>query len=73
MSAGDALGTLRPPVFFRARPAMERALRNWSPGRLEALATALLETERRTKTTGMPDETVFRQAVLTIARQAARR
>ncbi|MBC7430642.1 MAG: DNA polymerase III subunit delta [Rubritepida sp.] len=73
MSAGDALGTLRPPVFFRARPAMERALRNWGPARLEALATALLETERRTKTTGMPDETVFRQAVLTIARQAARR
>ena len=73
MSAGDALGTLRPPVFFRARPAMERALRNWRPERLEAVAAALLETERRTKTTGMPDETVFRQAVLTIARQAARR
>lgn len=73
MSAGDALGTLRPPVFFRAKPAMERALRNWRPERLEALGVALLETERRTKTTGMPDETVFRQAVLTIARQAARR
>lgn len=73
MSAGDALGALRPPVFFRARPAMERALRKWRPEQLEALAAAMLETERRTKSTGIPDETVLRQAVLTIARQAARR
>ena len=72
MSAGDALGTLRPPVFFRARPAMERALRHWRPERLEALSAALLETERRTKTTGMPDEVVFRQQVLSIALQGRR-
>jgi len=73
MSAGDALGSLRPPVFFRARPAMERALRKWRPAQLEALGVALLETERRTKTTGMNDVAVVRQMVLGIAHQAARR
>lgn len=73
MSAGDAMGSLRPPVFFRDRPGMERALRLWRPERAEAVAEAFLETERRTKTTGMPDEVVFRQAVLSLARQAARR
>jgi DNA polymerase-3 subunit delta len=73
MSAGDALGSLRPPVFFRARPAMEQALRRWRPAQLEALGIALLETERRTKTTGMNDVAVVRQMVLGIAHQAARR
>jgi DNA polymerase-3 subunit delta len=73
MSAGDALGSLRPPVFFRARPAMEQALRRWRPAQLEALGVALLETERRTKTTGMNDVAVVRQMVLGIAHQAARR
>jgi len=60
-------------VFFRARPAMEQALRRWRPAQLEALGIALLETERRTKTTGMNDVAVVRQMVLGIAHQAARR
>jgi DNA polymerase-3 subunit delta len=72
-SPGDALGALRPPVFFRARPAMERALNLWRLPQLESLGAALLEAERRTKSTGMPDHAVARQAVLSIARQAQRR
>jgi DNA polymerase III subunit delta len=71
--ARDALDGLRPPVFFRAKPAMERALSLWRPAQLEALGAALLDAERRTKTTGMPDVAVARQAVLAIARQAGRR
>lgn len=70
---GDALAALRPPVFFRARPTMERALGRWRVPQLEALGAALLEAERRTKSTGMPDHAVARQAVLSIARQAQRR
>ena len=45
---------LRPPVFFRHKPAFERALRLWRPEMLEAAGAALLEAERRTKTTGLP-------------------
>ncbi|MDB5413656.1 MAG: polymerase subunit delta, partial [Rubritepida sp.] len=52
----EAIGALRPPVFWKARPLMERALQRWSPSRLEALGAALLRAERQTKTTGLPDE-----------------
>lgn len=68
-----ALQALRPPVFFRHKPAMERALRVWRPEALEAAGAALLETERRTKTTGLPAAAVARGAVHALARQAAAR
>jgi DNA polymerase-3 subunit delta len=72
-AAQAALAALRPPVFFKHRPAFERALRLWSPAALEAAGGGLLEAERRTKTTGMPDIAVARSAVLALARQAAAR
>jgi DNA polymerase III subunit delta len=70
---GGALDQLRPPVFFRHKPAMERALRVWRPETLEAAGAALLEAERRTKTTGLPSATIARAVVTTLARQAAAR
>ncbi|MBS7791101.1 DNA polymerase III subunit delta [Roseococcus sp. SDR] len=71
-SADEAVGALRPPVFWKAKPAMVRALSRWSVARLEALGAALLRAERQAKTTGLPDETVARQVVLGLARSAAR-
>lgn len=68
---GGALDALRPPVFFRQKPALERALRLWRPDMLEAAGAALLEAERRTKTTGLPDAAVARTAVQMLARRAA--
>ncbi|MDO9712167.1 DNA polymerase III subunit delta [Paracraurococcus lichenis] len=68
-----ALDALRPPVFFRHKPVMERALRVWRPDTLEAAGAALLEAERRTKTTGLPSVVVARSAVTGLARQAAAR
>ncbi|MFC7476201.1 DNA polymerase III subunit delta [Dankookia sp. GCM10030260] len=70
---GGALDSLRPPVFFRHKPAMERALRVWRPETLEAAGAALLEAERRTKTTGLPAATIARGVVTTLARQAVAR
>ncbi|SDC91636.1 DNA polymerase III subunit delta [Belnapia rosea] len=72
-AASAAIDGLRPPVFFRHKPAFERALRLWRPEALEAAGMALLEAERRTKTTGIPSETVARNAVTGLARQAAAR
>jgi DNA polymerase-3 subunit delta len=69
MAAGEAVGALRPPVFWRHKPAMERALRRWPAARLAALGAALLRAERMAKTTGLPDAVVARQAVLAIARR----
>ena len=69
-SPADAVGALRPPVFWKAKPGMERALRKWNPARLDALGAALLRAERQAKTTALPAETVARHAVLGIARGA---
>jgi DNA polymerase-3 subunit delta len=71
-AALDGVEALRPPIFFRHKPTVERALRLWNQGALEAVGAALLDAERRTKTTGLPSNTVARWAVLTLARQAAR-
>lgn len=68
----DAVDALRPPVFFKSRPAFERALRLWKPEALAAAGAALLEAERLTKTTGMPDKALARAAVLGLAREAVR-
>ncbi|MBL6457547.1 DNA polymerase III subunit delta [Belnapia sp. T6] len=68
-----AVEALRPPVFFRHKPTFERALRLWRAEALEAAGTALLEAERRTKTTGIPADIVARNAVSGLARQAAAR
>lgn len=72
VAGGDA-SVLRPPVFFRHKPAFERALRLWSPAALEAAGTALLDAEKRTKTTAFRDAdvTIARAALAAIARQAA--
>lgn len=72
-AAGAAIEALRPPVFFRHKSALERALRLWRPEALESAGTALLEAERRTKTTGLPAEIIARNAVMWLARQAAAR
>lgn len=70
--AGDA-GVLRPPVFFRHKPAFDRALRIWPLAALEAQGAALLEAERRTKTTAYREvhEMLARAGIAALARQAA--
>ena len=59
-------------VFFKARPAFERALRLWKPAMLAQAGTGLLEAERAIKSTGTPDEAVARAAVMGLAREAVR-
>ena len=73
--AGGDIGVLRPPVFFRHKPAFERAVRLWSPAALEAAGAALLDAEKRTKTTAFrdADTTLARAALAAIARQAQAR
>ncbi len=71
-SAREAVEGMRPPVFFKSRPAIERALRLWRPEMLAAAGAALLDAERATKTTGMPDTAVARAAVMGLAREAVR-
>jgi DNA polymerase-3 subunit delta len=60
-------------VFFKSRPAFEKALRIWPVEALAQSGTALLEAERQTKTTGMPDQAIARAAVMALAREAVQR
>jgi DNA polymerase-3 subunit delta len=72
-AAGGDAGVLRPPVFFRHKPGFERALRLWGVPALEAAGAALLEAEKRTKTTAFreADTALARAAVMALARQAS--
>jgi DNA polymerase III subunit delta len=69
-SAAEAVRAIRPPVFFKRERQLVRALERWSPAALEAACTALWETEREVKRTGTPAETLARQRLLGLARQA---
>jgi DNA polymerase-3 subunit delta len=61
----------RPPLFFKFVDRFKRQMRLWPPARAEAVMTALNEAEARMKTTGLPAETICREAMLRIARGAA--
>lgn len=69
-SAGDAARTARPPVFFKRSAAFNRALTLWPSAALTGALAFLSEAERACKRTGAPDDTLSRNAVLTLARRA---
>jgi DNA polymerase-3 subunit delta len=71
LSAADAARTLRPPVFYRRTAVFNRALGLWPAATLTAAMAAMAEAERGCKRTGWPDETLCRNAILTLARRAA--
>ena len=73
LDAESAVGKLRPPVFFRAKPAMVAAAGGWTTPRLQNALDRLLRTEIDCKTTGMPAELMCARAVLALSAAAPRR
>jgi len=71
VSIGDVVRALRPPLFFRRQPAFTQALRLWTPAALEWAANRFWEAERACKRTGLPGETIARNAVSGVAQRAA--
>lgn len=71
--AEAAMRQARPPVFFRRAPAFRRALGLWPAAVLVPVLQQFLDAERACKRTGAPDEVLCRNAVLGLARLAARR
>jgi len=72
LDADAAVGKLRPPVFFRAKPALVAATRGWTPPRLQTALDRLLRAEIDCKTTGMPAELMCARAVLALSAAAPR-
>ena len=69
----DAMGRLRPPVFFKRRAQFARALSLWSPEALAEAAAATDQLERACKRTGAPDLVLARHHVAVLAQRAAGR
>ncbi len=72
VSAEEAMRALRPPVFYQRKDGFKRALSLWNAPGLEAVARAISDAERQCKRTGLPDTTICRAALLTLARRAQR-
>lgn len=66
-AASAVIDSLRPPVHFTQRPAMQRALETWSGDRLDAALALTLETELATKRARSPDRLLLRHLILRLA------
>lgn len=69
----QAVQSLRPPVFFKQKPAFMGQVRSWSPDRLAQAMELLLEAEIDCKTTGLPPEAICSRALLRVAQGARAR
>jgi DNA polymerase-3 subunit delta len=67
MSASDAVGKLRPPVFWKERDAVAGLARAWTAKKLNAAFDALWHAERRAKNSGMPQDLVAADAFRAVA------
>ncbi|TNE65160.1 MAG: DNA polymerase III subunit delta [Alphaproteobacteria bacterium] len=70
MNASEAMGKLRPPVFFGERDKFMSELGSWNTRKLEGALDILLEAELDCKTTGNPAEIICARALLRLAKAA---
>jgi len=66
----NAVEQVRPRIHFLRRAAFESQLKQWNKRRCRAAQSRLFDCEIACKTTGMPAETLCRQAILAVARSA---
>jgi len=69
-SIEEAIRAARPPIFFRDQDSYRRQLGRWSEPRLRRALERVADAEFRMKLTGLPAETICREAMLTLAREA---
>ncbi len=70
--ADEAMAGLRPPVFFKLKPAFRAQIALWPPARAAEALGVLTRAEINAKRTGMPAELLCRHALMTVAERAAR-
>lgn len=63
----ETLRTARPPIFFKQEENFRRQLALWSEARLRPQLDHLAAAETKMKTTGLPAETICREAMLAVA------
>ncbi len=68
MSASDAVGKLRPPVFWKERDAVAAQARLWTGKKIAAAYDVLWSAEMRSKTAGAPQELIAADAYRGVAK-----
>jgi DNA polymerase-3 subunit delta len=68
MSPSDAIGKLRPPVFWKERDVVTAQARLWSAKKLAAAYDVLWAAELRSKTAGSPQELIAADAYRSVAK-----
>ncbi|MFA7431080.1 MAG: DNA polymerase III subunit delta [Rhodospirillaceae bacterium] len=72
-SGDQAMGLLKPPVFFKLKGRFTAQLRRWPPDRVAGALDLLLQAELECKSSGMPETEIGARALLQISRAAGRR
>lgn len=73
---GSAMGSLKPPVFFKTRPRFEAVVKRVPPAALSQALSVLMEAEAACKRTGAPDALLCDRALqqaAALCRRAGRR
>ena len=60
----------RPPIFFKQQDSYRRQLARWNEPRLRRALDRIADAEFRMKLTGLPAETICREAMFALAREA---
>jgi len=71
VSASDAIGKLRPPVFWKERDAVAAQARMWNAKKLSTALDVLWAAELRAKTAGAPQDLIAADAYRNVARLIA--
>jgi DNA polymerase III subunit delta len=69
-SSEEAIRAARPPIFFKQQDSWRRQLQRWNEARLRRALDRVAEAEFRMKLTGLPAETICREAMFALAREA---
>jgi DNA polymerase-3 subunit delta len=68
----EALKKLRPPLFFKVKPAFEMQLSGWSLTQMEQALALLSSVEAKCKQTAHDPQTLCSRAVLTLSQMGAK-
>jgi DNA polymerase III subunit delta len=69
-SLEEVLRNARPPIFFKQEDSFRRQLARWTEARLRPQLNRVAKAELYMNTTGLPAETICREAMLALARAA---
>jgi DNA polymerase-3 subunit delta len=69
-SIDNVVRSARPPIFFKQQDSYRRQLTRWNEVRLRDALDRLAEAEFRMKQTGLPAETLCREAMFAVAQMA---